>query len=179
MHSSGVEGSLNLAGHRSQQRFQLEMTQVLIRHGDRAPAVYIPNMDNGNYDFNCTFKTPDYNYKIMFEEYSQTAKYFTPREFVRNVRTDFHLVPTPGSKCRIGQMTQRGFLQHFALGKHMRRAYKSLINTGIESSNLHVRSTQVTRCVQSAAAFLYGLLTKDAIMQGKYYLCESLLDYLG
>lgn len=160
MRTSGAEGLLDV----EDQRFQLEMTQVLIRHGDRAPAIYIPNMDNGNYDFDCTFETSDYSHKKMFDEYSQTTRHFIPREFVRNARTDFSLLPS-GRRCQIGQLTQRGFLQHFALGKHMRTAYKSLINTGIESSNLHVRSTHVTRCVQSAAAFLYGFLTKDAIMR--------------
>ena len=175
MQTSGREGLLNLESHLNQQRFQLEMTQVLIRHGDRAPAIYVPNTDNSNYDFDCTFKTSDYNNKKMFEEYSQSTRHISPREFVRNVRTSFHLVPTPGSWCKIGQLTQRGFLQHFALGKHMRSAYKTLIDSGIESSNLHVRSTQVTRCVQSAAAFLYGLLTKDAIMNGKQLLLKILL----
>ena len=170
MRTSGAEGLLDV----EDQRFQLEMTQVLIRHGDRAPAIYIPNMDNGNYDFDCTFETSDYSHKKMFDEYSQTTRHFIPREFVRNARTDFSLLPS-GRRCQIGQLTQRGFLQHFALGKHMRTAYKSLINTGIESSNLHVRSTHVTRCVQSAAAFLYGFLTKDAIMRGKKYLCLSFL----
>ena len=175
MQTSGREGLLNLESHLNQQRFQLEMTQVLIRHGDRAPAIYVPNTDNSNYDFDCTFKTSDYNNKKMFEEYSQSTRHVSPREFVRNVRTSFHLVPTPGSRCKIGQLTQRGFLQHFALGKHMRTAYKTLIDSGIESSNLHVRSTQVTRCVQSAAAFLYGLLTKDAIMNGKQLFLKILL----
>ena len=51
MHTSGAEGSLNLEKPLNRQRFHLEMVQVLIRHGDRTPAMFIPNMDNGNYDY--------------------------------------------------------------------------------------------------------------------------------
>ncbi|KAJ7393280.1 hypothetical protein OS493_006249 [Desmophyllum pertusum] len=163
MRTSGAEGSLNLDKLLNQQRFQLEMTQVLIRHGDRTPAVFIANMDNGNYDYDCTFKTADYNHQQMFEEYAQATRHFTLREFAKVAKTIHHLLPS-GQKCQIGQLTQKGFLQHFSLGKHMRTAYSGLINTGIKSSDLLVRSTQRRRCVQSAAAFLYGLLTKDTIM---------------
>ena len=142
------------------------MAQVLIRHGDRSPSMFIPNMDNGNFDYDCTFKTADYDHKQMFEEYAQTSRHITPREFVRGVRTAYYLLPSR-QRCRFYQLTQKGFLQHFALGKHMRTAYSSLINTGVKSSDLHVRSTSRTRCVQSAAAFLHGLLTKNFIATGK------------
>jgi len=166
MHTSGAEGSLNLEKPLNRQRFHLEMVQVLIRHGDRTPAMFIPNMDNGNYDYDCTFRTKNYNHKQMFEEYTQATRRVTTREFQKDLRSSHQLLPS-GHTCRIGQLTQKGFLQHFTLGKHLRTAYSSLINTDIKSSDLHVRSTQRTRCVQSAAAFLYGLLTKDTILKGE------------
>ena len=159
---TGAEGSLNLENLR--HRFHLDFAQVLIRHGDRAPAVFIPNMDYEDYD--CTFKNSDNDHQQMFEEYVQTVDNITTREFVKGVRTIFYLLPI-WHTCRLNQLTQKGFLQHFALGKHLRAAYSSLINTGIKSSDLHVRSTQATRCVQSASAFLYGFLTKDFITSGK------------
>ena len=164
--TSGAEGSLSLEKQLNQERFHLEMVQVLIRHGDRTPTVLIPNMDNGKYDYNCSFRTKDHYHKQMFEEYAQIAKHFTLRDFLKGVKTSANLLPS-GQRCRASQMTQKGFLQHFTLGKHMRTAYSSLINTDIKSSDLHVRSTSRTRCVQSAAAFLYGLLTKDTMMKGK------------
>ena len=166
MRATGAEGALSLEKLLNQQRFHLEMVQVLIRHGDRTPAIFIPNVGNKNYDYDCTFKTADYEHKQMFDEYTQTIRHITPREFVRGVRTVYHLLPS-WQRCQFSQLTQKGFLQHFALGKHMRTAYSSLIDKDIKSSDLHVRSTERTRCVQSAAAFLYGLLTKDAIMSGK------------
>ena len=166
MDTSGVEGSLSLEKPLNQQRFHLEMVQVLIRHGDRTPAKFISNMDNGNYDYDCTFRTKNHDHKQMFEEYTQITRHITTREFLRGLGTAHHLLPS-GHTCLIGQLTQRGFLQHFALGKHLRTAYGSLINTDIKSSNLHVRSTRRTRCVQSAAAFLYGLLTGDTILKGE------------
>ncbi|KAL9971076.1 hypothetical protein ACROYT_G023561 [Oculina patagonica] len=162
MRTTGAEGSLSLEKPLNQQRFHLEMAQVLIRHGDRTPAIFIPNIDNGNFDYDCTFKTADNEHKQMFEEYTQTTRYITPREFVRGVNIFHRLVPS-GQWCQIGEMTKKGFLQHFALGKHLQTAYSSLINTEIKSDDLHIRSTHTTRCVQSAAAFLYGLLSKDAI----------------
>ena len=164
--TSGAEGSLSLEKQINQERFHLEMVQVLLRHGDRTSSVYIPNMDNGKYDFNCTFRTKDQDYKHMFEEYAKVTRHFTLRNFLNGMKTSGSLLPS-GQRCRFSQLTQKGFLQHFTLGKHMRTAYSSLINTYINSRNLHVRSTSRTRCVQSAAAFLYGLLTKDTIMKGE------------
>jgi len=164
--TSGAEGSLSLEKQLNQERFHLEMVQVLIRHGDRTPSVFIPNTDNGKYDYNCTFRTKDNDHKQMFEEYAKITRHFTLRDFLKGMKTSGRLLPT-GQRCRVSQMTQRGFLQHFTLGKHMRTAYSSLINTDINSGNLHVRSTSRTRCVQSAAAFLYGLLTKGTVMKGE------------
>lgn len=162
MRSSGSEGSLSWEEVLQQKRFSLEMVQVLIRHGDRSPAMAIPNMDNKKYDYDCTFKTSDGNHKQMFEEYRQASQHFNLREFIKGVTTGQTLVPS-GKKCQIGQLTQRGFLQHIELGKHMRAAYSDFIGADITASNLHVRSTERTRCIQSAAAFLFGLLTKDVI----------------
>lgn len=164
MHTSGAEGSLSLEKPLNQQRFHLEMVQVLIRHGDRTPAMFIPNMDNGNYDYDCTFRTKNQDHRQVFEEYTEATRRMTTREFQKGSRSFHNLLPS-GQTCQIGQLTQRGFLQHFALGKHLRTAYGSLINTDIKSSNLHVRSTRRTRCLQSAAAFLSGLLTKDTILK--------------
>ena len=166
MHTSGAEGSLSLEKPLNRQRFHLEMVQVLIRHGDRTPALFIPNMDNGNYDYDCTFRTKTRDHTQMFEEYTQATRRVTIRDFQKGSGSYRPLLPS-GQTCQIGQLTQRGFLQHFALGKHLRTAYGSLINTDIKSSNLHVRSTRRTRCVQSAAAFLNGLLTKDTILKGE------------
>ncbi|KAL9971075.1 hypothetical protein ACROYT_G023560 [Oculina patagonica] len=162
--TTGAEGSLSFEKPLNQQRFHLEMAQVLIRHGDRTPSIFIPNIENANLDYDCNFKTTDNDQKQMFEDYTQTTKYITPREFVKGVRRTYYLLPS-WQRCQFSQLTQKGFLQHFALGKHMRASYSSLINTGTKPSDLHVRSTSRSRCVQSAAAFLYGLLTKDTIMR--------------
>ena len=176
MHTSGAEGSLSLEKPLNEQRFHLEMVQVLIRHGDRTPAMFIPNMDNGNYDYDCTFRTKNHDHKQMFEEYTQATRRVTTREFQEGVGSFHHLLPS-GHTCGIGQLTKKGFLQHFTLGKYLRTAYGGLINTDIKSSDLHVRSTQRTRCVQSAAAILYGLLTKDTILKGEA--TEQILNMNG
>ena len=164
--TSGAEGSLSLDKQLNRERFHLEMVQVLLRHGDRTSSVYISNMDNGKYDYNCTLRTKNQEYKHMFEEYAMLTRNFTLQDFLKGIKTSGSLLPS-GQRCRGSQLTQKGYLQHFTLGKHMRSAYSSLINADINPGNLHVRSTSRTRCVQSAAAFLYGLLTKDTIMKGE------------
>ena len=164
--TSGTEGFLSFEKQLNRERFHLEMVQALLRHGDRTSSVYIPNMDNKEYDYNCTLRTSDQDHKQMFEEYAMVTRHFTLRDLLKGMKTSGRLLPS-GQRCRVSQLTQKGFLQHFTLGKHTRTAYSSLINTGINSGNLHVRSTSRTRCIQSAAAFLYGLLTKDTIIKGE------------
>ena len=171
--TSGAEGSLSLEELENSKHFRLEMVHVVTRHGDRSPAIDIANMDNKNYDYDCTFKTADRDHKQMFEEFKQTSMYFKLREFVKGVRTSQSLVPS-GKKCEIGQLTQRGFLQHFEIGKHMREVYHDLLGDDITGGNLLLRSTERTRCIQSAAAFLFGLLTKDTIMRGNYKIIQPL-----
>lgn len=166
LRTSGAEGSVSLEESFNQQRFQIEMVQVLIRHGDRTPSVFISNMDNRKYDYDCTFRSKNNEHKKIFEEYARIVRHFELRDFLKGVKISGRLLPS-GQRCRVSEMTQRGFLQHFTLGKHFRTAYSSLINTDIKSGNLHLLSTSRTRCVQSAAAFLYGLLTKDTIMKGE------------
>ena len=163
--TSGAEGSLSLEELENSKRFRLEMVHVVTRHGDRSPAIDIANMDNKNYDYDCTFKTADHDHKLLFEDFKETSMYFKLREFVKGVRTSQSLVPS-GKKCKIGQLTQRGFLQHFEIGKHMREVYHDLLGDDVTGGNLLLRSTETTRCIQSAAAFLFGLLTKDTIMRG-------------
>ena len=171
--TSGAEGSLSLEELENSKRFRLEMVHVLIRHGDRSPAIDIANMDNKNYDYDCTFKTADHDHKQLFEDFKQTSMYFKLHEFVKGVRTSQSLVPS-GKKCKIGQLTQRGFLQHFEIGKHMREVYHDLLGDDITGGNLLLRSTDRTRCIQSAAAFLFGLLAKDTIMRGNHKIIQPL-----
>lgn len=166
LRTSGAEGSVSLEESFNQQRFQIEMVQVLIRHGDRTPSVFISNMDNRKYDYDCTFRSKNNEHKKIFEEYARIVRHFALRDFLKGVKISGRFLPS-GQRCRVSEMTQRGFLQHFTLGEHLRTAYSSLINTDIKSGNLHLLSTSRTRCVQSAAAFLYGLLTKDTIMKGE------------
>ena len=166
MRTSGVEGSLTFEELLNKKRFNLEMVQMVIRHGDRSPAMVVPNMDQRKYDYDCTFNTGDPNHKQLFGDFKEASEHFTQREFVKGAITSQSLVPS-GKKCQLGQLSQIGFLQHLQLGKRMREAYPDLIDDKITSSNLLVRSTERSRCVQSAAAFLIGLLTKETIKSGK------------
>lgn len=164
--TSGVEGSLSWQELLNKKRFHLEMIQVVIRHGDRSQAIFIPNIDSRRYDFDCSFHTSDDNHKQLFEDFRQATGYYTLRKFINGEKVTQSLLPS-GRKCEMGQLSQRGFLQHFDLGSHMRTVYSGLINDELSLGNLHVRSTDRSRCIQSGAAFLFGLLTKDKVMNGK------------
>ncbi|XP_068700246.1 2-phosphoxylose phosphatase 1-like isoform X1 [Montipora foliosa] len=162
MRTAGSEGSLSVEELLNQRRFQLEMVQMVIRHGDRSQAIHIPNMDTRKYDFDCTFDTTDPERKQLFDNFRQVASHFKLRDLASGRKIINSLVPL-GKRCEIGQLSQKGFLQHFELGKHMRTTYIGLIGNKIVPANLHVRSTARSRCIQSGAAFLFGLLTKDTI----------------
>ena len=166
MRTSGLEGSLTFEEQLNKKRFNLEMVQMVIRHGDRSPAMFVPNIDQRKYDYDCSFNTGDPNHKQLFEDFKEVSDFFIQHEFVKGVITSQYLIPS-GKKCQFGQLSQIGFLQHLELGKRMREAYSDLIDDKITSSNFHVRSTERSRCIQSGAAFLFGLLTKDTIKRGK------------
>lgn len=163
MHVVGLEGSLSMEEQLNQKSFHLEMIQVVIRHGDRSPAMNIPNIDTKKYDFGCTFETRNPHHRQLFEDFRQVSSSFQLRDFVKGEKLSRSLVPS-GKRCETGQLSQKGFLQNFELGRHMRAAYMDLIDDEMISRSLRVRSTGKSRCIQSAAAFLFGLLTKDTII---------------
>lgn len=166
MHVVGLEGSLSMEEQLNQKSFHLEMIQVVIRHGDRSPAMNIPNIDTKKYDFGCTFETRNPHHRQLFEDFRQVSSSFQLRDFLKGGKLSSSLVPS-GKRCETGQLSQKGFLQNFELGRHMRAAYMDLIDDEMISRSLRVRSTGKSRCIQSAAAFLFGLLTKDTIIGGK------------
>ncbi|CAN0201851.1 unnamed protein product, partial [Laminaria digitata] len=59
-----------------------------------------------------------------------------------------------GRLCKQGQLTEVGIRQHLTLGEHMRQAYAKLLGGELEQDQIYVRSTDYTRTLESAAAFL-------------------------
>ena len=164
LHPYGDEGSIT-QDTSGKSRLQLEMAQVLIRHGDRAPALKLPNVDQLGYDYGCSFRSAGVHSKHHLKGYEETATYFTQRKMSSQAVT--HPLVPPDKSCQYAQLTQKGFLQHFQLGKHFHEVYKELLDLEIfQKEQLYIRSTNRQRTVQSAAALLYGFLTKDIIRKG-------------
>ncbi|XP_023166403.2 prostatic acid phosphatase [Drosophila hydei] len=56
-----------------------------------------------------------------------------------------------------GQLTNRGKLQHYELGKWLRKRYSSLLDTKYDNEQIYVQSTDVERTLMSAESNLAGL----------------------
>ncbi|XP_017874714.1 PREDICTED: prostatic acid phosphatase [Drosophila arizonae] len=56
-----------------------------------------------------------------------------------------------------GQLTNRGKLQHYQLGKWLRSRYSSLLDTKFDNEQIFVQSTDVDRTLMSAESNLAGL----------------------
>ncbi|CAN0298033.1 unnamed protein product, partial [Ectocarpus fasciculatus] len=58
-----------------------------------------------------------------------------------------------GALCKHGQLTETGIRQHLTLGGRMHKAYHSLLGD-VAAEEIYIRSTDYTRTLESAAAFL-------------------------
>ena len=158
------EGFLNLPGVFAGKAYKLEMVQALIRHGDRAPVLLdLPHADRKLY--HCSMESNNAVIGHLFSEFKEAVQYFKIRKLSSKV-SEHKFLPDPQVRlCKAGQLTPEGYLQHIALGKHLRRQYSHLLDD-LQGDQISVRSTNSDRTVQSAAAFLYGLLTKDGVIKG-------------
>lgn len=161
VNSYGAEGSI--PGKDSD--FQLEMVQAIVRHGDRSPFNKLQGMEIR--DFDCSLMPQNETVKKLFDGYLNITNDIIVRKM--SPKVDPHNLVTRSDICQYdGQLTQKGFQQHFGIGKHFRRAYRELIENGINSKHVYARSTNSDRTLQSVAALLYGFLGEKSIKQGRY-----------
>ncbi|XP_032225505.1 2-phosphoxylose phosphatase 1 isoform X2 [Nematostella vectensis] len=141
------------------------MVQLMIRHGDRSTAKEIPGMEKR--DMDCSANPKHGPAKKIFEGYRKVVERFVVRKMnADDDETDHDLVSYSDICLKQGQLTTKGYEQHFDLGKLLRGAYSDLHVKGITKDQVYIRSTSRDRTTQSAAAFIYGFLDLDTIQKG-------------
>ncbi|XP_031554398.1 2-phosphoxylose phosphatase 1-like [Actinia tenebrosa] len=159
VNSNGAEGSI--PGRDGD--FQLEMVQVLLRHGDRAPFSKIQGMEIR--DLDCSMTPLNDTVKKLFDGYLNVIEDIIVRRMSSKVVP--HNLVTRSEICQYdGQLTKKGFQQLFHIGRHFKTAYSKLIENGINNNHVYARSTNTDRTLQSAAALLYGFLGEKSIKKG-------------
>ena len=140
------------------------MVQIVFRHGDRAPLLLnLPSTDKKLFD--CSMDSHNIVIDHLFLDLKEVVKYINIRGVSPKV-SQHPLLPDSRIKfCKAGQLTVQGILQLIAIGKHLRRQYNDLLN-GLKGNEISVLTTNRDRTVQSAVAFLYGLLTKEGVIKG-------------
>jgi len=153
----------------------------LFRHGDRGPLSHVGSRNVSH--INCSSDNPEVHNLFRFST-DTLPKLPGYSQFIGPFHT-FPKVP-PSSQCNLGQLTQLGFAQIFALGRLIRSTYRSTLfsqnhfnfNNNFATSSamkdqsesipikLISYSTRYRRTFQSLLAFLYGLV-------GPKYLTQS------
>lgn len=144
----------------------LRQLQVTIRHGDRSAIHNLPGAPEERW------KCQPYTGHI--ESIWQRIDRFSiqnvdGRPLERQLRpelmtaTDMRGERFEEGICRLGQLTEVGVQQHLTLGENMRQAYSSLLSD-IQPGEIYVRSTDYTRTLQSAAAFLMSFFPGSGSM---------------
>eukprot|EP01116_Phalansterium_solitarium_P011686 TRINITY_DN2744_c0_g1_i1.p1 TRINITY_DN2744_c0_g1~~TRINITY_DN2744_c0_g1_i1.p1 ORF type:complete len:420 (-),score=127.77 TRINITY_DN2744_c0_g1_i1:484-1698(-) len=128
----------------------LRFVQVLTRHGDRTPTQLVPG-DNG--DWICHLTSLDFPNLNSLAEILPLPRLY--RKVYMSGREQL-----PGN-CSMGQLTQKGLVQHQALGSQFLSIYGSsgynVLPDVYDPSLVYVRSTDVPRTVASAQAHMSAL----------------------
>jgi len=140
----------------------LIFSQVIFRHGARTP-VYEVKGDSGSWNL-CS---PD-----MYQKYLLPVDIISLSPSNPNPVEDDSLSEesTSINVCKRGQLTSFGVQQMFTVGSLFRKRYFEelhLLDQQDWKTQLYVRSTFMKRAVQSAQAFLQGLLASVALQDEK------------
>lgn len=148
----------------------LELVQVHIiaRHGDRSPVS--PYVLGSPLFYDCGLLEDVRNASwARLRDFPplQSLQYGEKRA------SSLHLDLYPGPNCKqcgVGKLTRLGFYQHRALGNQMHKRYAGLLHRDCIGASctgdgmakrVYVQSTDTSRTIRSAAAFMLGLLPDD------------------
>lgn len=141
--------------------FELAHVHIMARHSDRSP-VYTYVIGSPVY-YDCGLEdNGDGSQWTRLKDFPSPRKIDFDGETTYN--TLFPIFPGARSKrCGMGKLTRTGFYQHKALGLQMWRKYSTALHLHNATDEVVVRSTFVqstdtTRTMQSAAAFMLGFL---------------------
>jgi len=151
----GKEGSLPFEGNKQYELLQVHM---IARHGDRAP-VYETFLSKG-LQLSCGLPKQETHWPSLsdFVVKRLSGSGITPQE-------DIDLFPGFNEHpCQLGELTHKGYKQHFQLGQFLRKQYSSKLTKKFIkkdpdwSNSIFVHSTYYPRTLASAASFLLGFL---------------------
>ncbi|KAJ2800570.1 hypothetical protein H4R21_003123, partial [Coemansia helicoidea] len=145
---------------------QLELVQMVVRHGDRPPVNHIPHEDStwtcDAVDENVYLHgagQPDGNTTGAFRQVIEIPEW--------NHRFGFSNQLWRGS-CEEGELTDRGKAQHRMLGSRLRQVYVDKLGflpTELKSADaVYVRTTQIWRTKNSAESLLGALWPGRSVM---------------
>ena len=141
--------------------FELVQAHIVARHGDRSPVH--------------TYKvgSPVF-YDCGLQDNGDGSRWTRLRDFPRPRKVEFgnqtiyyakqSIFPGASSKhCGVGKLTRTGYYQHKALGAQMWKMYSKALGlhnlTGeMFGRSVYVQSTDLTRTMHSAAAFMLGFV---------------------
>eukprot|EP00013_Stygamoeba_regulata_P025974 CAMPEP_0177648694 /NCGR_PEP_ID=MMETSP0447-20121125/10964_1 /TAXON_ID=0 /ORGANISM="Stygamoeba regulata, Strain BSH-02190019" /LENGTH=449 /DNA_ID=CAMNT_0019151351 /DNA_START=294 /DNA_END=1643 /DNA_ORIENTATION=+ len=137
--------------------FRLRTVEAVLRHGDRVPTSG-PVHVNDDVVWNCTLATLTHPTELSNNNSESGAVEAAPtRLYRKRYLPGRELLP---GNCLFGQLTTRGAQQHRRLGEHYRSLYVDkygLLPPQLDARLLYVRSTDVSRTLQSAQENLLGL----------------------
>ena len=153
-----------LEGNHVYDSLELVHTHVMIRHGDRTP-VYIYKIGYPIF-YECGLTDTRLNWKGL-KDFPQVVP-LPPSAKLYN--RFLKLYPGVNSKrCGLGMLTQMGFKQHRSLGSLLQTRYSKLLGNFSSghflSRDIFAHSTDMSRTIQSAAAFLLGFLPDSAAIR--------------
>eukprot|EP00903_Cladosiphon_okamuranus_P016088 g14852.t1 len=142
---------------------ELRQLQVTIRHGDRSAIHELPNANEKRwkcqpFSEEIRRKWEDVSrFSVVNVDGRPLERPLTPavyeKDDVSQLGREFQ--NQAGVWCKQGQLTETGIRQHLALGDQMRKAYQDVLGGGdLGSEEIYIRSTDYTRTLESAAAFL-------------------------
>lgn len=142
-------------------RFELVHLHIVARHGDRSPNT--PYLLGDTVFYECGLKDAAKD-NISWTDLKDFPHPVGLHYGDKTVHSAYHSI-FPGlstKRCGYGKLTRTGFQQHKALGQMMRRNYATLLNTPVDDSemveSIYVQSTDYSRTIRSAAAFMLGFL---------------------
>ncbi|CBN74266.1 conserved unknown protein [Ectocarpus siliculosus] len=154
------DGAEDVAGAAA-KGLELRQLQITIRHGDRSAIHDLPNAEE--HKWRCQPFSEEIQRKwegvsrfsVQSVDGKPLERSFTPAVYAEEEMDQLgdEFKGQAGELCKHGQLTEAGIRQHLTLGDHMHKAYHSLLGD-VAAEEIYIRSTDYTRTLESAAAFL-------------------------
>ncbi|CAL9690183.1 unnamed protein product [Knipowitschia caucasica] len=137
--------------------YELQLVQVLFRHGARTPLKSIPNVIEAQWVPTLLEPPPHTHINYVVTDLSGGPRPPAPTE--ENYRKS---VLTGG--CFPGQLTTLGMQQLYELGQRLRQRYiedSAFLSPEFTPAEVYVRSTNIWRTIQSAKCLVAGLFQQN------------------